>query len=139
MILYIDMVADLFHYGHVESIKKIHEYKSNKQDKIYLGIHNDKTVEEYKRKPILTMEERIKVIESCKYIDKIIPNAPLRVTDEFLKLHGINKIFIPNNRTKEDNILMLSNITDKNIEIITIPYTDSISTTNIINRIIKRK
>lgn len=139
MILYVDMVADLFHYGHMNFIKKISEYK-NEGDKLYLGIHDDKTVEEYKRKPILTMDERIKVLEGCKYIDKIIPDAPLNITDDFLKLHGINKIFIPNTRTEEDNILMYSGIINKtNIEIITIPYTTTISTTEIINRIISRK
>ncbi len=138
MIFYIDMVADLLHYGHINYLKKINEYKLNEGDKLYVGIHNDKTVEEYKRIPILTMDERIKVLECCKYIDKIIPDAPLKITDEFLKLHGINKLFVPNSRTDEDNILMYSDIKDSNIEIITIPYTNTISTTDIINRIINR-
>jgi cytidyltransferase-like protein len=134
MILYFDMVADLLHYGHINFIKKIYESKE-KDDQIYVGIHNDETVESYKRTPILTMDERIKVLDCCKYIDKIIPNAPLQITDDYLKLHKINKIFIPNNRTNEDNILMMSNITDETIEIITIDYTYEISTTGIINRI----
>ena len=138
MIFYIDLVADLLHYGHINYLKKINEYKLNEGDKLYVGIHNDKTVEEYKRIPILTMDERIKVLECCKYIDKIIPDAPLKITDEFLKLHGIDKLFVPNNRTDEDNILMYSDIKDSNIEIIKIPYTNTISTTDIINRIINR-
>ena len=138
MIFYIDLVADLLHYGHINYLKKINEYKLNEDDKLYVGIHNDKTVEEYKRVPILTMDERIKVLECCKYIDKIIPDAPLKITDEFLKLHGVNKLFVPNSRTDEDNILMYSDIKDSNIEIITIPYTNTISTTDIINRIINR-
>ena len=138
MIFYIDMVADLLHYRHINYLKKINEYKLNEGDKLYVGIHNDKTVEEYKRIPILTMDERIKVLECCKYIDKIIPDAPLKINDEYLNLHGINKVFIPNNRTDEEKILMLSNIKNPNIEIITIPYTNTISTTDIINRIINR-
>jgi cytidyltransferase-like protein len=138
MIFYIDMVADLFHYGHLNFIKKIHEYKLD-NDKLYVGIHNDTTVEEYKRIPVLTMDERIRVLEGCKYIDKIIPNAPLKLTDDYIHLHKIDKIFIPNNRTEKDNELMLSNImNNKLVEIITIPYTDTISTTEIINRIITR-
>ncbi len=136
MILYLDMVADLLHYGHINFIKCIYtNYKLN-NDKIYVGIHNDETVESYKRKPILTMEERIKVLEGCKYIDMIIPNAPLKITEEYIKLHNINKIFIPNNRTVEDNILMLSNVNTL-VDIITIEYTNKISTTEIINRIKK--
>jgi cytidyltransferase-like protein len=84
MILYVDMVADLLHYGHINFIKKIYTYKGV-EDKIYIGIHNDETVESYKRKPILTMDERIKVLENVKYIDKIIPNAPLKITADFLE------------------------------------------------------
>lgn len=142
MIFYVDMVADLLHYGHINFIKQIRDYKLHSesklhsQDKIYVGVHNDEDVEAYKRKPILTMEERIKVLECCKYIDKIIPNAPVKITADFVKLHGINKLFIPNNRSAEDNILMLSHIKDLAlVEIITIPYTYSISTTEIIQRI----
>lgn len=130
------MVADLLHYGHIDALKNIYTNYKTKDDKIYLGIHNDETVESYKRKPILTMDERIKVLDCCKYIDKIIPNAPLNVTEDFIKLHKIDKIFIPTNRTNEDNKLMLSNIIDKGIvDIIQIHYSSEISTTNIINRI----
>jgi cytidyltransferase-like protein len=101
MILYADMVADLYHYGHLEFIKNIYLHKKE-GDLVYIGIHNDVDVESYKRIPVLTMEERIKILESCKYIDKIIPNAPLKVTKEYIDLHKINYIFIPNNRTEDE-------------------------------------
>jgi len=138
MILYVDMVADLLHYGHINFLKKIYNDYKQLDDKIYVGIHNDETVESYKRKPILTMDERIKVLECCKYIDVIVPNAPLKITDDYIKRHNIDKIFIPNNRTVEDNKLMLSNISNEvQVEIIEIDYTFEISTTEIINRIKK--
>jgi len=138
MILYVDMVADLLHYGHINFLKKIYNDYKQPNDKIYVGIHNDETVESYKRKPILTMDERIKVLECCKYIDVIVPNAPLKITDDYIKRHKIDKIFIPNNRTVEDNKLMLSNISNEvQVEIIEINYTFEISTTEIINRIKK--
>ena len=138
MILYVDMVADLLHYGHINFLKKIYNDYKQPNDEIYVGIHNDETVESYKRKPILTMDERIKVLECCKYIDVIVPNAPLKITDDYIKRHKIDKIFIPNNRTVEDNKLMLSNISNEvQVEIIEINYTFEISTTEIINRIKK--
>jgi cytidyltransferase-like protein len=135
MILYLDMVADLLHYGHITYIKKIYTDYKQPGDQLYIGVHNDATVASYKRTPILMMEERIKVLECCKYIDKIIPDAPLTITEEYVILHGIDKIFIPNNRTSGENELMISKITNKgNVEIITIPYTSEISTTAIIQR-----
>jgi cytidyltransferase-like protein len=136
MIFYADMVADLYHFGHSEYIKNIYLQKKD-NDLVYIGIHNDEVVESYKRTPILTMEERIKVIESCKYIDKIIPNAPLKVTKEYIDLHKIDYIFIPNNRTDEE-ICIMYEIPFKLGMIKTIPYTNTISSTEIIDRIIKR-
>ena len=68
MILYTDMVGDMFHYGHSEYLRRIHELKKE-GDKLFVGIHNDETVQSYKRLPVLNMQERIKVISCCKYID----------------------------------------------------------------------
>ena len=79
MNIYIDMVGDLFHYGHTNALKTIYDtYIKNTNNKLVVGVHNDKTVESYKRKPILTMDERIKVISTCKYIYKIIPDADFK-------------------------------------------------------------
>jgi cytidyltransferase-like protein len=133
MILYTDMVADMFHYGHAEYLRKIHELKKG-SDELYVGIHNDEAVKSYKRLPILNMDERIKVISSCKYIDKIISNAPLFITKEYIDLHKIDLIFIPNNRTQEEIELMVTIPYQMGI-IRTIPYTTEISTSNIIKRI----
>ena len=80
MILYTDMVGDLYHYGHYFYLRHIAQnYKKNPDDVLCVGVHNDKDVESYKRTPVLNMEERINIIGSCKYIDKIIPNAPVKI------------------------------------------------------------
>ena len=138
MILYTDMVGDLYHYGHYFYLRHIAQnYKKNPDDVLFVGVHNDKDVESYKRTPVLNMEERINIIESCKYIDKIIPNAPVKLTKEYVDEHNIDLIFVPNNRTDDELKLMVSNIDIKRIR--KIPYTDTISTTEIIQRIKERK
>ena len=96
------MVADLFHFGHCQYIKQIYDSKKNKDYKIYIGIHNDKTVESYKRTPIMTIDERIKVVECCKYVDKVISNAPINISLKYIKKYNIDYIFIPDNRTKDE-------------------------------------
>ncbi len=53
--VYADMVADLFHYGHVEFLKKARALG----DYLLVGIHGDDVLVSYKRRPILTMEERV--------------------------------------------------------------------------------
>jgi len=140
------MVADLFHYGHSEYLRKIHELKKD-SDKLYVGIHNDKNVQSYKRLPILTMDERIKVISSCKYIDRIIPDAPLCITKEYIDLYKIDQVFIPDNRISEEmpvinnGVSISINPTKIPYEmgiVKKIPYTPEISTTDIIKRIRNR-
>lgn len=146
MIFYTNMVADMFHYGHSEYLRKIFELKKD-GDKLYVGIHSDKNVESYKRIPILTMDERIKVISSCKYIDKIIPDAPLSITKEYIDLYKIDLIFIPDNRISEE-MSIIDNGVPTSINptkipyemgiVKQIPYTHEISTTDIIKRIKNR-
>lgn len=135
MVFYTDMVADLFHYGHLEYIKQIYDLKKP-GEKLIIGVHNDETVESYKRKPILTMEERIKVLSCCKYVDSIIPNAPLEINMDYVNLHNISRIFIPDNRTEEEIKLMVA-VPYKLGMVTKIPYTHTISTTEIIERIKK--
>lgn len=53
--VYADMVADLFHYGHMRFIKKARALG----DYLLVGICADDVLASYKRRPILTMEERV--------------------------------------------------------------------------------
>ena len=86
--VYADMVADLFHFGHVEFLRKV----SALGDYVLIGIHSDDVVESYKRKPILTMEERMSCVAGCRYVDEVVPNAPLQVSSEWIEKNGIELV-----------------------------------------------
>ena len=130
--IYIDMVGDFFHYGHVNALKQC---KRN-GNYLIVGIHNDETVESYKRSPIMNMQERKQVIESCKYVDEIIENAPLKVTQEYVKKHNINYVLVPNNRSDKEMNLMYNELNNLGL-IKEFKYTETVSTTDIIERIKK--
>lgn len=125
------MVGDLFHCGHVAYLKECK--RLGKMLKV--GIHGDDDVRSYKRQPILTMEERIKVVEACKYVDEVIPNAPLKLTKDFLKLHNINRVCHADDISDKAINDMYSDVIDV---LFFIPYTKGISTTLIIERIKNR-
>ena len=101
MIFYTDTVSDLFHFGHLNYLTQIYNmYIKNTEKLLYIGIHNDKTVESYKRVPIMTMEERIKSVKLlAPFVNKIIPNAPLNISEEYFKKHNISYTCIPDNRS----------------------------------------
>lgn len=81
--VYVDMVGDLFHAGHVELLRKAHRHG----DWLIVGVLSDETTASYKRRPIMTLAERVAVIESCRYVDEVIADSPYRVTQDFLEEH----------------------------------------------------
>jgi phosphoenolpyruvate phosphomutase len=126
--IYVDMVADLFHYGHVSYLRQVKE----QCDCLIVGVHSDETVQGYKRTPIMTMLERMRVVESCRYVDRVIADAPLHVTTEYLEQNGIEFVACPDNISETNRNLMYGDILDK---LLIFKYTNDISTTQIITRL----
>ena len=83
--VYVDMVGDLFHAGHVALLQAARECG----DHLVVGVLSDETVAAYKRRPIMNLAERVAVIEACRYVDEVIPDAPDRLTSDFLVKHAI--------------------------------------------------
>ena len=132
-VIYVDMCADMFHYGHVRFLEKAKKLG----DKLIIGIHSDETIESYKRKPIFTMKERIEIVKSIKWVDEVIEDAPLFIDEDYIKKHNIDLVVIPNNRTEEEIKKMCIVPYEKKI-LKCIEYTEDISTTKILERIINR-
>lgn len=133
-IIYTDMVGDLFHYGHVRFLKKCRELG----DFLIVGIISDKDAKSYKRDPIMNLQERTEVIESCKYVDKVIKGSPLIVNKEFLDKNRIDIVahaFSNDNDWKIQMETFFKNIPQEKFKII--EYTKTISTTDIIQRLLK--
>ena len=86
--VYVDMVGDLFHPGHVALLRAARELG----DQLVVGVLSDETVTAYKRRPIMTLAERVVVVEACRYVDEVIPDAPYRLTREFLDAHRLDLV-----------------------------------------------
>lgn len=84
--VYVDMVGDLFHMGHVRFLKAARTFG----DWLVVGVLSDDVVAAYKRRPIMTLAERVAVIEACRHVDEVLPDAPYAVTIEFLDRHDIS-------------------------------------------------
>ena len=63
---------DLFHTGHIEFLNKAKSFGT----KLIVGVLDDSCVESYKRIPILNVEDRGKILENIKSVDKVIKRAP---------------------------------------------------------------
>ena len=128
--VYADMVADLFHHGHVLFLQRARELG----DYLIVGIHADDVVTSYKRRPILTMEERVKAVGGCRYVDEVIPNAPLVVDRAWISRHTIGLV-VHADDFDEDELDHLYRAPREMGIFRTVPYTRGISTTEIIERI----
>ena len=78
--VYMDGVFDLFHRGHIESIKKCLNYGNE----IIIGVISDKDAESYKRLPIINEIDRIEIIKNLKLVTDIIFPCPLIITKKFI-------------------------------------------------------
>ncbi|GAH34455.1 unnamed protein product [marine sediment metagenome] len=70
-IVYATMVGDLFHRGHLEFIKKAKKLG----DLLVIGLHPDDVVKRYKREPVIPFEDRKKIIESIREVDKVVEDC----------------------------------------------------------------
>ena len=130
--VYVDMVADLFHYGHVELLRQARALG----DYLLVGVHADELVQAHKRKPILAMDERVACVAGCRYVDEVLPNAPWVTGPDWIKKHDIQLVAHGSDYSRED--LMATHAVPIEMGILRIvDYTTEISTTEIIRRILE--
>jgi len=131
--VYVDIVGDMFHAGHVAFLKQAKSYGNY----LIVGILADDVVQGYKREPILSLEERVKVIEACKFVDEVIVAPPLRLTDEMIDRLKIDFV-VHGDDFNKDLLEDQYGVALRRGIFRAVPYTSGISTTQIIKRIVDR-
>jgi len=127
--VYADMVADLFHHGHVAFLKQARALG----DYLIVGVSGDDDATDGKRHPILTVEERVAVMAACRYVDEAIPNAPWRIDSDWIAQHHIDLVVHGDDYSKQELDYYYKVPIEMGI-FRPIPYTYGISTTEIILR-----
>ena len=149
MRVWVDGIYDLFHQGHQNIINNAISFSTNKYPDrkivLLIGICGDgEDVKAYKRKPIMTLNERCHAVDSFmkKIIQnhpnvsyEIIPNSPVTHTLSFIQQNRLNIIFHGSDFTPEKiekyyGVIMKECAGTCSFE--TLPYTPGISTTKLI-------
>ena len=91
MRLLLPMVADLFHYGHINFIKQSKQYQ-NKDNYIIIGLRTDELSVKYKRMPIMRYKERKLALLSCKYVDEVIELGNSYIEESIIDKYNIDYI-----------------------------------------------
>lgn len=132
--IYTGGTFDLFHAGHVEFLRRCATVGD-----VWISLNTDEFATRYKRKPVLTFEERFKVLESCKYVTEVIRNYG----DEDSKpaIEYVNPKYIAHGDDwVGDSLEKQMGITgewldDRGIGLLYIAYYPKLSTSEIIERI----
>ena len=133
---YTDGVYDLFHVGHlnmIEAAKAQCEY-------LVVGVHGDDVVEEYKHKrPIINEDDRRRILQSIKGVDRVEINR-FRDKIKLWELYQFDVIFIGDDwKGTERWINFEKELAKINVDVVYVPYTKGISTTEIRQKIMEGK
>ena len=82
-VVYTFVVADLFHYGHLQILEK-----ANKLGDYHIcGVITDKAAEEYRDKPVANFEERKAIISNLRCVDMVMAQTSRDPTENLKKIH----------------------------------------------------
>lgn len=77
-------VFDMFHIGHLNIIRRAKELC----DYLIVGVSTDELVEQYKHKiPVIPFNERLAIVESCRFVDKAIAQTTMNKLKAWEELH----------------------------------------------------
>jgi glycerol-3-phosphate cytidylyltransferase len=137
--VYVGGTFDLFHKGHVELLRRAAQLGD-----VYVAINTDEFVQEFKhKKPVMTTEERLSVVEACKYVTAAFINhggADSRPTIQSIDPDYVvvgsdwmNKDYLAQLGLREDFEAAMKQYgaVDLKPHVIYVPYTSNISSTDI--------
>lgn len=133
-----DMTADLFHSGHVNLLKNARLHFGENNVHLTVALHTDEQILSYKSKrPVMDFECRKAVLLSCKYVDSVM-TAPDDFDEHFINqfdflVHGDDLL-----NWSEELKYRWYNVVIAQNKLITVPYTQGISTTELRKNVLQR-
>ena len=131
--VYCDGVYDMCHFGHMRAFENAIKHGT----RLIVGVCSDEDVMAYKRAPVMTTEERVRVVERCKHVYKVIQKCPSTrgsLDKEFIKKHRIHIVCCGEEYQNNPNDEWYRVPREMGI-IRSLPRTGGVSTSNLIKRI----
>lgn len=127
-------VFDLFHIGHLNILEKA----KNNCDILIVGVTTDEEVMRLKnRSPIIPFEERVKIVDAIKFVDKAIPETDANKLNAWDDIH-FDIIFKGSDWKGSEKWNNYENEFQKrNVEVMYFPYTEGTSSTQLRNVLAK--
>lgn len=129
---YTSGVYDMFHIGHLNVLKKA----KAQCEYLIVGVTTDELCFQRKNKyPIICEKERMEIIKSIKYVDKVIPQESMNKMEIVIQ-HQVNAVFVGSDwkNTKEWNKYE-EEFAEEGCEVVYLDHTDGISSSILRDRL----
>ncbi len=125
-------VFDMFHIGHLNVIRRAKEMC----DYLIVGVSTDECVQDYKGKtPIIPFEHRKEILESIRYVDKVVPQINMDKMKAWETLQ-FNAVFHGSDWQNSEMYTKLQHDFEPfGVDVVFLPHTDGISSTILRDRL----
>jgi glycerol-3-phosphate cytidylyltransferase len=126
-------VFDLFHSGHVNLLRRSRELG----DRLVVVVNGDALTSSYKRPPVMSEQDRLAVIAACRYVDEAEISNTYSIRDVIVR-HGVTAVVHGDDWEVESYKQQIrcddAFLDEHAVELVLLPYTPGISTSDIIAR-----
>lgn len=140
MIVYTGGTFDLFHSGHVRLLERCKKEAGDSD--LVVSVNPDEFCSQYKEPPICSLSERMEVVSSCKWVDKVIVNSGGADSRPAIIEAKADLVIVGSDWQSKDYYKQMGFtqewLDEHNIGVMFVPYTEEISTTIIKSRILDR-
>tara|TARA_B100000900_G_scaffold383593_1_gene371650 strand:- start:2683 stop:3981 length:1299 start_codon:yes stop_codon:yes gene_type:complete len=133
--VYVSMIADLLHAGHIKILKKAEEL-----GRVTVGLLESSAINQLNETAYLKYTQRLEVLNNLKMVHEVIPQSCASYKENLLKIkpdyvvHGDDW---KNSRQSKYRNEVIKILNDWGGELIEIPYSKEISDNNIKNQLMK--
>ena len=125
-------VFDMFHIGHLNILKHAKELC----DYLIVGVSTDEVVETYKHKrPVISFDERIAIVEAIKYVDKVVPQISMDKKEAWKRLRFDVLFHGSDWKNSEMYKSIETELKAVGCDVVFLPHTDGVSSTILSNKI----
>ena len=138
-LVYTGGTFDLYHWAHGEFLKRCSEFGD-----VVVSLNTDEFIDEYKGKPpVLTYQERARVLGSVKWVDRVVPNVGGADSKIAIELVMPDIIAIGSDWARRDYHKQMGFdqdwLDERGIALVYIPYGQGMSSTAVKERMLFRR
>ena len=139
-VVYTGGTFDLFHSAHVRFLKACRRLAGD-DGEVVVALNSDAFIEAYKGKsPVMSFDERKEVLLGCRYVDRVIANIGGADSKPSIELVMPDLIVVGDDWAKKDYYAQMQFtrewLDQLEIQLVYVPYTLGISTTDLKKRIL---